>query len=162
MASSNAICRIGVFYDGSFFAYAHRYYYRERDLGWLRFGAAPLRWTVSRLLSESSLHQSYTPSAVCRRRRQKLWAEFFLVNRRAKWTSFRRPTLTRVGRLFGGSSRYRISFDGWKKRSLPRQRQKLRGLFKSDRIGRLESGDRGFPLTVGRLVFGVSSLIGVS
>jgi hypothetical protein len=37
MASGNAICRIGVFYDGSFFAYAQRYYYRERDLGWLRF-----------------------------------------------------------------------------------------------------------------------------
>jgi uncharacterized LabA/DUF88 family protein len=35
--SSNAICRIGVFYDGSFFAYAQRYYYRERELGWLRF-----------------------------------------------------------------------------------------------------------------------------
>ena len=37
MASSNTICRIGVFYDGSFFAYAQRYYYHERDLGWLRF-----------------------------------------------------------------------------------------------------------------------------
>src|SRR5688572_4763924 len=37
MASSNTICRIGVFYDGSFFAYAQRYYYHERHLGWLRF-----------------------------------------------------------------------------------------------------------------------------
>ena len=37
MASSNTICRIGVFYDGSFFAYARRYYYQERDLGWLRY-----------------------------------------------------------------------------------------------------------------------------
>src|SRR2546429_2644841 len=37
MASSNTICRIGVFYDGSFFVYAQRYYYHERDLGWLRF-----------------------------------------------------------------------------------------------------------------------------
>jgi uncharacterized LabA/DUF88 family protein len=37
MASSNTICRIGVFYDGSFFGYAQRYYYRERELGWLRF-----------------------------------------------------------------------------------------------------------------------------
>ena len=37
MASSNAICRIGVFYDGSFFVYAQRYYYHERDLGWLVF-----------------------------------------------------------------------------------------------------------------------------
>jgi uncharacterized LabA/DUF88 family protein len=35
--SSNAICRIGVFYDGSFFAYAQRYFYRDRELGWLRF-----------------------------------------------------------------------------------------------------------------------------
>jgi uncharacterized LabA/DUF88 family protein len=33
----SAICRIGTFYDGSFFAYAQRYYYHERDLGWLRF-----------------------------------------------------------------------------------------------------------------------------
>src|SRR5262249_2041900 len=37
MASSNSICRIGVFYDGSFFKYAQHYYYHERDLGWLRF-----------------------------------------------------------------------------------------------------------------------------
>jgi uncharacterized LabA/DUF88 family protein len=37
MTSSNSICRIGVFYDGSFFSYARRYYYRERDIGWLRF-----------------------------------------------------------------------------------------------------------------------------
>ena len=37
MSSGNSICRIGVFYDGSFFAYAQRYYYHERDLGWLRF-----------------------------------------------------------------------------------------------------------------------------
>lgn len=37
MNSGNSICRIGVFYDGSFFAYAQRYYYHERDLGWLRF-----------------------------------------------------------------------------------------------------------------------------
>src|SRR5882762_3566084 len=37
MTSSNTICRIGVFYDGSFFAYARRYYYQERALGWLRY-----------------------------------------------------------------------------------------------------------------------------
>jgi uncharacterized LabA/DUF88 family protein len=36
-SSGNSICRIGTFYDGSFFAYAQRYYYHERDLGWLRF-----------------------------------------------------------------------------------------------------------------------------
>ena len=37
MASSTTICRIGVSYDCSFFAYAQHYYYHERDLGWLRF-----------------------------------------------------------------------------------------------------------------------------
>ena len=37
MTSSNTICRIGVFYDGTFFAYAQRYFYRERNIGWLRF-----------------------------------------------------------------------------------------------------------------------------
>lgn len=30
-----SICRIGVFYDGSFFTYAQYYYYAERKLGWL-------------------------------------------------------------------------------------------------------------------------------
>jgi len=34
---SNSICRIGVFYDGSFFAYAQRYLYHDRQLGWLSF-----------------------------------------------------------------------------------------------------------------------------
>ena len=37
MKSPGAICRIGVFYDGSFFAYAQRFFYHERKLGWLRF-----------------------------------------------------------------------------------------------------------------------------
>jgi len=37
MTSGNSICRIGVFYDGSFFRYAQYYYYHERELGWLRF-----------------------------------------------------------------------------------------------------------------------------
>ena len=35
--NSRAICRIGVFYDGSFFAYAQRYFYRDKQLGWLTF-----------------------------------------------------------------------------------------------------------------------------
>ena len=35
--NSRAICRIGVFYDGSFFAYAQRYFYRDKHLGWLTF-----------------------------------------------------------------------------------------------------------------------------
>jgi uncharacterized LabA/DUF88 family protein len=30
-----SICRIGVFYDGSFFTYAQFYFYGERKLGWL-------------------------------------------------------------------------------------------------------------------------------
>jgi uncharacterized LabA/DUF88 family protein len=34
-----SICRIGVFYDGSYFAFARRYFYRERTLGWLGFPA---------------------------------------------------------------------------------------------------------------------------
>jgi len=37
MAEHGAICRLGVFYDGSFFSYAQNYYYHERELGWLRF-----------------------------------------------------------------------------------------------------------------------------
>jgi len=32
---NKSICRIGVFYDGSFFIYAQRYFYRKRKLGWL-------------------------------------------------------------------------------------------------------------------------------
>ena len=31
------ICRIGVFYDGSFFSHAQRYFFRDRKLGWLSF-----------------------------------------------------------------------------------------------------------------------------
>src|SRR5271154_3827358 len=37
MGEHRAICRLGVFYDGSFFSYARNYYYHERQLGWLRF-----------------------------------------------------------------------------------------------------------------------------
>jgi len=37
MIARSSICRIGVFYDGSFFAYAQRYLYHERQLGWLTF-----------------------------------------------------------------------------------------------------------------------------
>jgi uncharacterized LabA/DUF88 family protein len=37
MSRASSICRIGVFYDGSFFAYAQHYYYHERKLGWLSF-----------------------------------------------------------------------------------------------------------------------------
>jgi len=37
MGEHKAICRLGVFYDGSFFSYAQNHYYHERQLGWLRF-----------------------------------------------------------------------------------------------------------------------------
>ena len=37
MGDQGAICRLGVFYDGSFFSYAQNHYYHERQLGWLRF-----------------------------------------------------------------------------------------------------------------------------
>lgn len=32
-----SICRIGVFYDGSFFTYAQYHFYAEKKLGWLTF-----------------------------------------------------------------------------------------------------------------------------
>lgn len=37
MGEHRAICRLGVFFDGSFFTYAQNYYYHQRQLGWLRF-----------------------------------------------------------------------------------------------------------------------------
>jgi hypothetical protein len=36
MVSEKSFCRIGVFYDGSYFSYAQRYYH-NRKLGWLEF-----------------------------------------------------------------------------------------------------------------------------
>src|SRR3989442_100636 len=33
MGEHGAICRLGVFYDGSFFSYAQNYYYDERQVG---------------------------------------------------------------------------------------------------------------------------------
>lgn len=35
--ADKSICRIGVFYDGSFFTYSQNYFYAKRKLGWLRF-----------------------------------------------------------------------------------------------------------------------------
>ncbi len=32
-----SLCRIGVFYDGSYFTYARRYFYFDRKIGWLEF-----------------------------------------------------------------------------------------------------------------------------
>jgi uncharacterized LabA/DUF88 family protein len=37
MKSQGSICRIGVFYDGSFFARAQGYFYHERKVGWLSY-----------------------------------------------------------------------------------------------------------------------------
>lgn len=37
MKSPGSICRIGVFYDGSFFNHAQRYFYHERKVGWLSY-----------------------------------------------------------------------------------------------------------------------------
>ncbi len=37
MKGQGSICRIGVFYDGSFFSHAQRYFYHERKVGWLSF-----------------------------------------------------------------------------------------------------------------------------
>ncbi|WP_298821688.1 NYN domain-containing protein [Chloroflexus sp.] len=33
----NNFCRIGVFYDGSYFSYAQAYFYNEKKVGWLSF-----------------------------------------------------------------------------------------------------------------------------
>ncbi len=37
--NDKSLCRIGVFYDGSYFTYARRYLYFQRELGWLEFRA---------------------------------------------------------------------------------------------------------------------------
>jgi hypothetical protein len=37
MNTQGSICRIGVFYDGSFFSHAQRYFYHDRKVGWLSF-----------------------------------------------------------------------------------------------------------------------------
>ena len=48
---SKALCRIGVFYDGSHFARAQKYFYHERDVGWLRFG--PFHGLVERFIAQT-------------------------------------------------------------------------------------------------------------
>jgi uncharacterized LabA/DUF88 family protein len=35
--NEKSICRIGVFYDGSYFAYPQRYFWHKKQLGWLTF-----------------------------------------------------------------------------------------------------------------------------
>jgi uncharacterized LabA/DUF88 family protein len=56
MMTNSSICRIGVFYDGSFFAYAQRYLYHERQLGWLSF--QPLHSFFEEFLGQKE--QGYT------------------------------------------------------------------------------------------------------
>ena len=53
MRSIGSICRIGVFYDGSFFAYAQRYLYHERQLGWLSF--QPLHTFFEQFLAQKNV-----------------------------------------------------------------------------------------------------------
>ncbi|MCJ7743021.1 MAG: NYN domain-containing protein, partial [Dehalococcoidales bacterium] len=56
MTTTGSICRIGVFYDGSFFAIAQRYLYHERQLGWLSF--QPLHSFFEEFLGQKE--QGYT------------------------------------------------------------------------------------------------------
>ena len=53
MTSSNAICRIGVFYDGSLFTYAQHYYYHERDL--MHAGVEPRYLPMSQTQGEKGI-----------------------------------------------------------------------------------------------------------
>ena len=47
---NSSLCRIGVFYDGSFFTYAQNYFYRDRKLGWLMF--APFHTLIENHIRE--------------------------------------------------------------------------------------------------------------
>jgi len=47
--TAQSLCRIGVFYDGTFFVYGQMYFYK-RDLGWLIFG--PFHSLLENLLRE--------------------------------------------------------------------------------------------------------------
>jgi len=51
VSDSKPICRIGVFYDGSYFSYARRYFYRERSLGWL--GYSPFQTLIEKYMSQT-------------------------------------------------------------------------------------------------------------
>jgi uncharacterized LabA/DUF88 family protein len=48
--SDKSLCRIGVFYDGSYFAYAQSYFYFERKLGWMVF--TPFHVMIENFLRE--------------------------------------------------------------------------------------------------------------
>jgi uncharacterized LabA/DUF88 family protein len=49
MNAQGSICRIGVFYDGSYFSYAQRFFYHDRQIGWLSF--QPLHAFLERFVS---------------------------------------------------------------------------------------------------------------
>jgi uncharacterized LabA/DUF88 family protein len=50
MSNSKSICRIGVFYDGSYYSIARRYLHRERELGWLQH--QPFHALIEKYLSQ--------------------------------------------------------------------------------------------------------------
>lgn len=52
-----SICRIGVFYDGSFFTYAQYHFYAERKLGWLTF--QPFHSLVENFIREKEQDYSH-------------------------------------------------------------------------------------------------------
>jgi uncharacterized LabA/DUF88 family protein len=60
MKTNNILCRIGVFYDGSYFAYAQRHFYHEAKLGWLTFTGfhnliERYVWEMERVYSQSKV-----------------------------------------------------------------------------------------------------------
>ncbi len=58
MKTASEICRIGIFYDGSYFSYAQRYYFRDREIGWLRF--QPFHAFIEKFVSlKEQGHTSY-------------------------------------------------------------------------------------------------------
>jgi uncharacterized LabA/DUF88 family protein len=48
--NDKSLCRIGVFYDGSYFTYAQIHFYADRDLGWLSF--VPLHSLIENFIRE--------------------------------------------------------------------------------------------------------------
>ncbi len=48
--SDKSICRIGVFYDGSYFSYAQSHFYFDRKLGWMMF--VPFHVMIENFLRE--------------------------------------------------------------------------------------------------------------
>ena len=54
--SDKSLCRIGVFYDGSYFTYAQMHFYADRKLGWMVF--QPFHMMIENFLHEKE--QGYT------------------------------------------------------------------------------------------------------